>query len=200
MVQYISVPKILKALDTLKEMGNKYYQFIPQKSNFEDACRENDLEGFQFIYPEDEIAVEEINSNEESNIEQQEYENDDLDKEDEDYEKLDAVKKWQFEYNKSTCFSNNYPEINFKDNEDANQISIAPGEGKNPSNILQETDWDLKSFPCLLPDGNNSLHSDRERKLSEQDYFTQRIMNKDLRFSTNPAYIFAAVAYNVCMS
>ena len=27
-VQYISVPKILKALNTLKKMGNRYYQFI----------------------------------------------------------------------------------------------------------------------------------------------------------------------------
>ena len=30
------------------------------------------------------------------------------------YEKHDPVKKWQFAYNRSTCFSNNYPEINIK--------------------------------------------------------------------------------------
>ena len=41
----------------------------------------------------------------------------------------------------------------------------------------------------------NSLHSDREAKLSEQDYFTQRIMNKDRRFANNPAYVFAGTAY-----
>ena len=66
MIQYISVPKMIKALNTLKEMGNRYYQFIPTKVNFEDECRENDLEGFQFIYPEDEIAVEELSVNEKS--------------------------------------------------------------------------------------------------------------------------------------
>ena len=27
--QYVSVPKILKALETLKNLGNKYYQFVP---------------------------------------------------------------------------------------------------------------------------------------------------------------------------
>ena len=31
--------------------------------------------------------------------------------------------------------------------------------------------------------------------LSGQDYFTQRILNKDTRFAHNPAYIFAAIAY-----
>ena len=97
----------------------------------------------------------------------------------------------KFEYNRSICFSHNYPEINYKE-DSGNRVSIAPGEGKTPSNILQEKDWDLKSFPCLLPDGNNSLHSKRDIKLSEQDYFTQRIMNKDDRFATNPAFIFVA--------
>ena len=47
----------------------------------------------------------------------------------------------------------------------------------------------------MLTDGENSLHSDRQIKLSEQDYFNQRILNKDDRFATNPAYVFAAVAY-----
>ena len=104
------------------------------------------------------------------------------------------MKKWQIEYNKSTCFSNNYPEINYKEDNSSN-ISIAPGEGKIPTNILEETDWDIKSFPGLLPDGKNSLHSKREIKLSDQDYFVQRIMNKDMRFAQNTAFVFASVAY-----
>ena len=56
-------------------------------------------------------------------------------------------------------------------------------------------DWDIKSFPCLHPDGNGSLQSERPVKLSDQEYFTQRILNKDTRFAKNPAYIFAAIAY-----
>ena len=74
-------------------------------------------------------------------------------------------------------------------------MSIAPGEGKRPTNILEETDWDIKTFPGLHPDGNNSLHSVRKVKLTEQDYFVQRLMNKDFRFAQNPAYVFAAAAY-----
>ena len=192
MTQYISVPKIMKALNTLKELGNKYYQFVPQNVNFEDECREHDLEGFRFIYPEDEITCEDSNVKEQIN--ELESDDEESEKEENEYQKHDSVKKWQFEYNKSTCFSNNYPEISYKEDH-GDKISVAPGEGKTPSNILQENDWDLKSFPCLLPDGENSLHSKREIKLSEQDYFTQRILNKDDRFATSPAYVFAAVAY-----
>ena len=208
MVQYISVPKILKALNTLKKMGNRYYKFIPQNINFVDECHENDLEGFQFIYPEDEINREKLdaididakdnemedNEVEDNEVEDNEEEDNEIEKKEAEYQKNDPVKKWQFDYNKSTCFSDNYPEIHYND-ESKGRLSVAPGEGKCPSSILQENDWDLKSFPCLLPDGENSLHSERERKLSEQDYFTQRIMNKDPRFATNPAYIFAAVAF-----
>ena len=73
-------------------------------------------------------------------------------------------------------------------------LSIAPGEGKLPTNILEENAWDLKTFPGLLPDGKNSLHAARNVKLSEQDYFVQCIMNKDLRFAQNTAFVFASVA------
>ena len=139
MVQYISVPKILKALQTLKELGNKYYQFVPQNVNFEDECREHDLEGFRFIYPEDEIECED--NSKEVEDDKLETEEDNVEKEEEEYQKHDPVKKWQFQYNKSTCFSNNYPEISYKEDHRDN-VSVAPGEGKTPSNILQETDWD----------------------------------------------------------
>ena len=85
------------------------------------------------------------------------------DDEDEKYEHLDSVKKWQFNYNRSTCFSDNYPEINYKEDK-SNVLSIAPGEGKLPTNILEEHDWDLKLFPCLHPNGKFFPHSDRIKK------------------------------------
>ena len=45
------------------------------------------------------------------------------------------------------------------------------------------------------PDGENGLHQQRERKLSDQYYFVQRLRNKDERFSSDPAYTFACAAY-----
>ena len=203
LTQFICVPKILKALETLKKMGNPYYQFIPFLENFEDECREKDLEGFNLVYPEDEIFKEELEEisgcqdlEEENmgNCPNKDEENDNEEKEEEEYQNKDSVKKWQFDYNRSTCFTNNYPEIDYRD-DDGERVSVAPGEGKHPSNILREKDWDIKSFPCLLPDGKNSLHTKRDIQLSDQEYFIQRIMNRDLRFACNSAYVFAAVAY-----
>ena len=57
MTQYISVPKVLKALNTLKSLGNPYYQFVTIDDNFVDDLRDTDIEGFNFIYPEDEIDI-----------------------------------------------------------------------------------------------------------------------------------------------
>jgi hypothetical protein len=62
-------------------------------------------------------------------------------------------------------------------------------------NVLRETDWDLKLFPCLHPDGKNRLQEERNVKLTDQYYFNQRLLNKDTRFGNNPAYVFASTAY-----
>ena len=90
--------------------------------------------------------------------------------------------------------SHNYPEINYRDISSGN-VSIASGEGEKPSNILQEKYWDIKSFPCLLLDGKNYLHFNCKVKLSDQQYFVQLIMNKDLRFANSPPFIFALTAF-----
>ena len=176
MVQYISISKIMKALKTLKALGNKYYQFVPFSTDFEDECREIDLAGFKFIFPEDEICNDnDINmetepteknvtfpnsaqnrtmsieiEQEKEGVDSDSYDTadcyndleDELERDEEEYQTLDPVKKWQFPYNKSTCFSHNYPEISYDDQRE--RVSVAPGEGKCPSNILEEKDWDLK--------------------------------------------------------
>ena len=76
-----------------------------------------------------------------------------------------------------------------------NQISFAPGEGQKPENILTTRNWDRDAFPMKHPDGEYHLHHPRNSKLTEQYYFVQRLRNKDTRFSTDPAYIFAAASY-----
>ena len=55
--------------------------------------------------------------------------------------------------------------------------------------------WDIEVFPMKHPDGKNGLDQKRERKLSDQYYFVQRLRNKDERFSSDPAYTFASAAY-----
>ena len=54
--------------------------------------------------------------------------------------------------------------------------------------------WDLKTFPDLHIDGINGVDQKRRVKLSMLQYFEQRILNKDSRFSRSPDYVFAAFA------
>ena len=128
---------------------------------------------------------------------------DDLDANDEEDEELkdeveyltkDPVRKFQFTYNKSLCMSNKYPEIDAVD--PTKDIEIAPGEGKRPNDIMREMDWDIKAFPHLHnPDGSNGKDQERKTRLTDQNYFIQRVVNKDQRFARSPAYTYAAVAY-----
>ena len=66
------------------------------------------------------------------------------------------------------------------------------GEGKIPSNLMRQTNWDAMAFSRHHPTGKWGLHHERAHKLSNQLYFQQRVMNRDDRFSRDISYIFAA--------
>ena len=203
----MSVKKVLKAVKTLKEKGHPDYQFVSER-NFKEECEKNDVEGFNLLnfneaqksddknLEEDYLDDMELDTDKEEDDKSHmtDYSDDESDREEEECRTKDPVQKWQFEYNKSTCYSNNYPEISYKD-EINDAHNVAPGEGKTPINVLKEKDWDIKAFPTLHPDGKNGLHEEREENLTEQNYFIQRILNKDHRFANSPAYVFASTAY-----
>ena len=90
--------------------------------------------------------------------------------EDEENIKNDVVRKFQFDYDTSVCLVDKYPEATITEDisPDSNQLSIAPGEGKKPENILMTKDWDRNAFPMKHPDGKNHLHHLRERRLTDQ--------------------------------
>ena len=95
--------------------------------------------------------------------------------------------------------TNNYPEMFIDENGRKigvnEELSFAPAEGNYPINLLHEEDWDIKSWPALHPDGKYGLHYKRKVRLTDQQYFGQRILNQDKRFSKSPGYTFAAAAY-----
>ena len=77
-----------------------------------------------------------------------------------------------------------------------NKLNFPLGEGKIPTNILKEDDWDVNSFPNLNPCGINGLHQKREIKGPiDQQYFDQRLKNEDTKYEQSPPYVFAAAAY-----
>ena len=209
--QLINPEKLYKMLDTLKRAGNPYYQFYDDYNTFKEKCQSNDPAGHEIIFKSIEDTHDDLhedlhpadycnlqdNINDESNscIDSDDS-NDQEEKEEKEYITKDAVKKWQFDYNKSLCLSNKYPEISSNSENDIPIISVAPGEGKTPSNMMNEKDWDIKAFPHLHnPDATNGKDQEREVRITDQYYFIQRICNEDSRFAKSPAYIYAAIAY-----
>ena len=109
--------------------------------------------------------------------------------------KKDPVKKYHFEYNKSVCMSKKYPEADEACDDNQNLV-VTPGAGEKPKNILQDKHWDIKAFPHLHNwDGSNGKDQERRTNLREQQYFIQRILNKEQRFVRSADYMYAAVAY-----
>ena len=216
--EYVNPNKILKTLEHMKKSGNKYYQFPIDMNEFEQRCLEQDKIGHLLIFDQkklqvldnevdhaqlcenEEQQVMEINDKaDDEDIDEDEIDDEDIDEEEIKYLTKDPIRKHQFDHNRNTTMTNNYPEMFVDKNgnrvEGNAVISFAPAEGNYPANILDEEDWDVRSWPALHPDGRYGIHQERRRKLSDQQYFGQRILNKDLRFSKSPGYIFAAAAY-----
>ena len=61
---------------------------------------------------------------------------------------------------------------------------------------MAEEDWDIKAFPHLNnPNGSNGKDQERKVRLTDQNFFIQRICNKEARFAKSPAYMYAAIGY-----
>ena len=150
MEEYVSIDKLKAALRTLKSLGHKYYQFVKDLDldDYEDRCKETDIEGFNFLSGRLDDNIDDIATVDKEHKEHSEDNEDRDEDEDKEHEVLtkDSVSKFQFDYNRNTCFNNDVPELVVPESENEN-ISIAPGEGKIPTSILLDDDWDMKSHP-----------------------------------------------------
>ena len=69
-------------------------------------------------------------------------------------------------------------------------ISMAPGEGKRPINILTDKNFEEMSFPTLFPSGQFGLTHPRPVSLSAKKYFQRRILESGGKFASNIEYLF----------
>ena len=197
--EYVNPSKIYKALDFLKLQGHPSYQFFDNIESYEERCQAEDPVGHNIVFY--------VENGEEEIVDLQDHfvKGEDLDvrmllsEEDKElldeieYVKKDPIRKFQFDYDKSVCLVDKFPEAAISDN--PKEVSFAPGEGKVPENILMTDDWDIDAFPIKHPDGKNRIHQNRDRKLSDQYYMVQRLRNNDSRFASDPSYAFACAAY-----
>ena len=110
--------------------------------------------------------------------------------------KKDPVRRNQLgEAEESVCMIPNNPESERRT--DDSVVSVAPGEGRRPEGFFKNKDWDVQAFPRLHnPDGSNGLQQEgRTTKLTEQQYFGQRIKNVNTKWSEDFSYICAAAIY-----
>ena len=108
----------------------------------------------------------------------------------------DPVRRQHFKYNEYSAIVNGHPTI-FLD-ENGNQtanLDFAPAEGKVPTSYLDMKGWEVKSWPTLFPDGKYGRDWKRPVKLTNQNYFQQRLLNKDERFAKTPGWVFAAMSH-----
>ena len=187
--EFIRPKIVLKALKTLKESGNQYYQNITIDENFLCAEEKTDLEN----------DVEMQKENEDINL-------DFSDDDDDNAEKENPVKKFQSNQSSETCLtpmdldaqvvSNTTSETIVKSKgEGKKSFEIAPGENKIPNSRLREKDSDVKSCPKHYPTGKYGLSFPRKHKLTNQMFFNQRLLNVDERFSRDNFYVFMASTF-----
>ena len=76
---------------------------------------------------------------------------------------------------------------------DANKIiSVAPGEGAKPLNILTDELFEEMSFPHKYPNGKGGFSEERKEKITVRKFFNQRLLDVDGRFAKDVEYLFAA--------
>ena len=202
-----------------------YQKGITNQDEYINRCRSQDPIGYNLIFGEDQesgdLHLKYVEEAVEPIYDLDEYK--ELLKEcqdDREYRELDVVRKHQLDYNETLCMVEKFPEAfqvegviqhnrlleekeddpsqPSKENEsERNQLHIvAPGEGKTPKSLIYVEDWDAKAFWALHPDGRNNLTDKRRRKkLSDLEYFKQRLNNVDPRWRNNTHWVFSAAVF-----
>ena len=145
--EFVDPKKIFKALEHLKNSGHPGYTDFDTIEQYTDRCKETDLEGYESLFGEryqiDEVlemlepldidlavdhVIDAVNGIEEEELDEESY-----------YRKNDPVAKFQFDYDRSTCLTEKYPEVSVSEESNNQELCFAPGEGKYPKDILMDT-------------------------------------------------------------
>ena len=113
---------------------NKYYQFYDDYDVFKKRCQDQDPNGFKTLFPQEDDLIESLDSwqtifypHDEIGEEKDSDSESEFEKEDFEYRTKDAVRKFQLDYDMTTCMVPKYPEG--IPQSEQNDLSVAPGEG-----------------------------------------------------------------------
>ena len=72
------------------------------------------------------------------------------------------------------------------------EVNIAPGEGRQPTSMLNDEFCEELAFPYLFPWGKFGYKVERYIKLSPSKYFNEGVLNFRQLFASDPDFIFFA--------
>ena len=150
--QYIRPNVLQEALTALKNTGNPHYQFVTTHENYEETCKTLDPEGYELMNDSSLCTFEKLQSpvaaNQDDELHAEEDEKD-SDEDELEYIENDAVRKWQYTQDDNVLMDHMFPENEINVHADDSSeianiendgVSVAPGEGQMPTNILSEKD------------------------------------------------------------
>ena len=179
--KYVCPEKMNRVVMKYKELGHPGYADIP-----------NIPVNNRFSVLED----EEVSSQSESDSDTDEEEEDQAE---EDIQ--DPIRKYQSDLGGHTTMRHNYPEMTVRrDTQNDKQqkaptVDVAPGEGVIPANMTKQKDCFENSLPHLFADGKNGPFADRDKPVSEVQYFQSRLRHISGQFGNDPLFLFAANEY-----
>ena len=187
--QLVNPDRMCRLLAKLVLSGNPHYTNVDTPEQYKARCATDDESGFDLLYGEDSDelleALETIAQLPPDSEVNDEILADEKDEDDIEVRENHPLLKDQFIYDESVALTDKFPEI-----------SVAPGEGGTPKNLLTTKDIDIMAFPHLNnADGSNGLNAERPIRLTAQKYFIQRMLNIEKRFAKSPTYLYFAVHY-----
>ena len=193
--------KLKEAVCYLKDHHPSYYdiQIIEndqQSSKEEEAEKDSDVEVSQDEAMD--ISEDEDNEPNSSSDNEDDEHNSSSDSEEQEPESI---------YNDVTCIVRDEPATELYVNTTNKIVSkkpklkssvthqIAPGEGKICTNWMRDENFDIEAFPIHHSDGKYGLNYPREVKLHPHQYYSQRAMNHDKRWSQDASFLFVGQQY-----
>ena len=192
---YVRGDVLVEAVKILKK-NHPGYATVPVNNRF-DVLEEED---------DDDVSDMECDTEYDSQRSQEEKDDNEhiIDKDEEkekDHQEAvhDSIRSQQFDLGGQTCMTDLYPEtavetVLSEDSYKNNSTNIAPGEGKIPINLLRDLNFDTEGFPVLHPRGRFGLNYEKRNKpITKQKYFTQRLPNINPIFTDDKSYVFTAL-------
>ena len=176
--QYIRPNRVKEALRWLKA-NNPLYSDIEGREEWEQRSAEEDQDTWAELTTDTTVNKEAESMDDNTTEDPLDDDSGDETVEEESGSRLRGIKL-------DSCIQPDDPSIDVT----SRVMSIAPGEGKRPINMLNDEKFEELAFPTLFPSGKFGLTYERPVSISAKKYFQRRILEHGGKFASNTEYLF----------